>query len=461
VLPALDRWKAQASKLCRRFRTGSNEFAEQAMLIRTLLSRELIALGLRDLRAHKLRSFLTALGMIFGVGAVICMLSIGEGASAEQLENIRLLGSENIIIRSVEPPQSAEATEATTFAHKYGIKREDIERIRGLPYVHDIVRMRDVADEINYGARRFDGAVLGTTENFFDVVNVRVARGRSLAPLDDQRHAKVCVIGDEVARTLFVHEDPLGKTISVISRSTGPVPYEVIGVLEALVTAGAPAKGVGARNINRDVYIPLKAADLRYGNVKAKMKSGSREIKEVQFSDLYVNVDEQEHVLDVAKLIGRVFQHGHRDLDYTVIVPLELLQQAQKSKRIWQIVLGSIAGISLLVGGIGIMNIMLASVTERTREIGIRRALGAKRYHITAQFLVETVILSVSGGIIGIVVGIGFAGIVTWVVDWQTIIPWWGVFLSFMVSAIVGVSFGLYPARAAAALDPIEALRYE
>ena len=431
------------------------------MLIRTILSRELIALGLRDLRAHKLRSFLTALGMIFGVGAVICMLAIGEGASAEQLESIRLLGSENIIIRSVEPPRSDQAGEAQTRVSKFGVKGEDIERILELPHVDELVRMRDVANDMTYGARRCDGTVLGTQENFFDVVNVSVARGRGLTALDAQRHLKVCVIGQEVARALFQHEDPLGKNISVISLATGAVPYKVVGVLGALATAGSPKKGIGARNINRDVYIPLAVADLRYGDLKIKMQSGSREIKEVQYSDVYVNVDEQQNVLHVSRLIERVLRHGHREPDYTIIVPLELLQQAEQSKKIWQIVLGSIAGISLLVGGIGIMNIMLASVTERTREIGIRRALGAKRYHITAQFLVETVILSVTGGIIGIIVGIGFASVVTWIVGWETIIPWWGVALSFMVSAVIGVSFGLYPARAAAGLDPIEALRYE
>jgi len=431
------------------------------MLLRTLLSRELIALGLRDLRAHKLRSFLTALGMIFGVGAVICMLAIGEGASAEQLENIRLLGSENIIVRSVEPPQSMQVGEARTWVQRYGIKLEDVERIRALPHVRDIVLMREVANDITYGARRFDGVVLGTTENFFGVVKVSLARGRALTPIDAQRHNKVCVLGAEAARALFGHEDPLGKTISVVTIATSAVPYEVVGVLAPQVTAGTPAKGIGARDVNRDVYIPLRVADLRYGNLKIAVKSGSREAKEVQYSDLYVNVDAQENVLAVAKLIERALAHGHRHRDYNVIVPLELLRQAEQSKRIWQIVLGSIAGISLLVGGIGIMNIMLASVTERTREIGIRRALGAKRYQITAQFLVETVILSVCGGAIGIAVGIGFASVVTWIVAWETIIPWWGVILSFGVSALVGVSFGLYPARAAAGLDPIEALRYE
>jgi len=163
----------------------------------------------------------------------------------------------------------------------------------------------------------------------------------------------------------------------------------------------------------------------------------------------------------VSKQTEQILRHSHRDQDYTITVPLELLRQAEQAKRLWQIVLGSIAGISLLVGGIGIMNIMLASVTERTREIGIRRALGAKRYHITAQFLVETLILSIGGGLVGVMVGIGFAWLVTFVADMQTIIPWWGVFLSFGVSAMVGISFGLYPARSAAELDPIEALRYE
>jgi len=432
------------------------------MLIRTLLSWELLTLGLRDLRAHKLRSFLTALGMIFGVGAVICMLSIGEGASAEQMESIRLLGSQNIIIRSVEPPAPQQASEATTFVHEYGITRDDVERLRGLPHVEDLVQMREVADTMIHGARRFDGAALGTTVNFFHVVNVHIARGRALTDMDCERHQKVCVIGAEVARGLFGHEDALGQTVTVNSRSTGLIPYEVVGVLGQVIKAGSPAKGMGtARDINRDLYIPLSTVDLRYGDLNVKWTRGSREIKRVQLSDVYLNVDEQENVLAASKQTEQALRHAHREQDYIITVPLELLKQAEQAKRLWQIVLGSIAGISLLVGGIGIMNIMLASVTERTREIGIRRALGAKRYHITAQFLVETLILSIGGGLVGVMVGIGFAWLVTFIADMQTIIPWWGVFLSFGVSAMVGISFGLYPARAAAELDPIEALRYE
>ncbi len=431
------------------------------MLLRTLLSPELIGLGLRDLRAHKLRSFLTALGMIFGVGAVICMLSIGEGASAEQLEQIRLLGSQNIIIRSTEPPRSGQASQGNTRIAEYGIRREDLRRIAELPYIQEIARLREVANEITSGGRRIDGDVLGTTLNFFEIINVELGRGRLLTPLDSKEHAKVCVVGQEIARGLFPQSDPLGRTITVLSASTGPVPYRVVGVLAPVETAGKPSRGTGARDINREVFIPLATADLRYGDLNYRRTSGSREIKRVEYSDVYVHVNSEDNVRAAALMVERLFQHGHDKLDYTINVPLELLKQAEQTKALWQAVLGSIAGISLLVGGIGIMNIMLASVTERTREIGIRRALGAKQVHITAQFLIETLILSVSGGIIGIIAGIGFARVVSVSAGFDTIVPVWGVAMSFLVSVLVGISFGLYPARAAARLDPIVALRYE
>ena len=432
------------------------------MLLRVLLSPEYFALGLRDLRAHKLRSLLTALGVIFGVAAVICMLSIGEAASSEQLAQIRLLGSQNIILRSVEPPQSQEVSKAQDAVKKYGLTDADVARLRELPYVQELVLLRDVADTIVFGARRFDGHVLGTSENFFSAVHVRIARGRALCDLDSQQHEKVCVAGAAVARELFPQTDPLGQTVTVQSRSAGAVPYTIVGVLSETLTAGNPAKGLGARNMNRELFIPLGTADLRYGDLKVKQQGASREITNVHYHEIYVRVEAQEQVLPVSRLVERVMQHGRkeaRERDFAITVPLELLQQAERVKRDSQIVLGSIAGISLLVGGIGIMNIMLASVTERTREIGIRRALGAKRHHITAQFLIQTLLLSVTGGLIGIGLGIGMAHLVTMYAEWQTIIPLWGVLLSFFVSALVGVVFGLYPASAAARLDPIQAMK--
>ncbi len=415
-------------------------------------------MGLRDLYAHRLRSLLTALGVIFGVGAVICMLSIGEGASAARLEQIRLLGSENIILRSKKPPRSQQATQGEQAILTYGITREDVARLRHLPHVEEMVLMRNVAETIVHGAIQFHGAVLGTTSNFFDVVHVEVVRGRPLAELDQEQHAKVCVLGAEAARSLFPRSDPLGKTVTVQSRSAGSLPYVVVGILGRVLTAGSPAEGLGARDINSDVYIPLTTADLRYGDLKVTYRGISREAEDVQFSDVYLRVLPQERVLLASNMVDRVMTFRRDQEDFDVLVPLNELQMIEREKRERQIVLGSIAGISLLVGGIGIMNIMLASVTERTREIGIRRALGAKRYHVTAQFLIQTLMLSVFGGIIGIILGVGMAWLLTTLVQWETIIPLWGVLLSFFVSAAVGIVFGLYPARAAAQLDPIEAL---
>ncbi len=417
---------------------------------------------MKNLRLHKLRSFLTALGIIFGVAAVICMLSISEGASASEMELIKLLGTQNIIVRSVAPDRGTAVSQGNARVLEYGITREDLKVIREtVPDVDLIVPMREIAFETSFRDRVCGSAVVATDASFFEVVNIPVSLGRGITHHDEEHLEKVCVIGDEVRARLFTHEDPIGQSITVHSQTTGPVPFLVVGVLQRVQTAGTPARGIGERNINMDVYVPFATADKRFGDMTLKVASGSREMRKVPFSDLYIRAAALENVIDVSDMIERVMQWGHQKVDYEIKVPLERLKLAEKEKANRQITLGAIAGISLLVGGIGIMNIMLASVTERTREIGIRRALGARQAHIIQQFLVETVVLSTTGGVLGILLGWCGALLITQAVGWPTIVQPWTIGVSFGLSVMVGVFFGLYPAIAAARLDPIEALRHE
>ena len=423
---------------------------------------ETIQLGLKNLRLHKLRSLLTALGIIFGVGAVICMLSISEGASASEMELIRLLGTQNIIVKSAKPDRGGAVSQGNTRILEYGITEEDRGLIEStLPHVSKVVPLREVAYLVSRGDRQYGAPVVGTDVDFFSTVTVPISAGRALAQHDQEARAKVCVIGDEIRRQLFSHEDPIGQTLTVHNRASGVIPFEVVGVIQPVMTAGSPARGIGERNLNGDVLIPFSTADSRYGCTIYTMTSGSRELTKVAYSDLYVHVSDMEHVLAVAKMVNRIMELGHEKQDYEVKVPLERLRLAEKEKANRQITLGTIAGVSLLVGGIGIMNIMLASVTERTNEIGIRRALGARQVHIVQQFLVETVVLSTSGGLLGILLGWSGAVIISRSVGWPTIVQPWTVGVSFGLSVLVGVFFGMYPAIAAAKLDPIEALRHE
>ena len=427
----------------------------------SLINLETIHLGLTNLRLHKLRSLLTALGIIFGVAAVICMLSISEGASADEMRMIQLLGTQNIIVNSVKPEETTQASEGNQRLLEYGITEDDVRLIRRtIPHIDRIVPLKSVAYAVRRRDKRFDGKVIGTTPDFFGVVNISVARGRALTDLDMEERAKVCVIGSEVRREVFAFEDPLGESLFA-ERYEGTVPYVVVGVLEEIHTAGAPARGVDDRDINREIYIPFSTSSSRYGAITLKPSTGATEFFKLEYSGLYVHVDELDNVEPVSEMVKRVLEYGHEKVDYEVRVPLARLKMAQKKMRNDQIILGCIAGISLLVGGIGIMNIMLATVTERTREIGIRRALGAKRRHITVQFLVETVVLSATGGLCGVLLGCSAAYLINWFAAWDTIIRWWSIGVSFSLSVFIGVFFGMYPAISAARLDPIEALRCE
>ena len=418
-------------------------------------------LGLKNIRLHKLRSFLTTLGIICGVAAVICMLSISEGASEAEMALIRLLGTHNVIVQSVKPEGGSAVGQQRSYLLEYGLTEADYRLIREtIPHVVRVVPLREVAFEASFGPMRYPATIVGTDPAFFDTIHIALARGRRLTAVDQQEAANVCVIGDDVRRELFTYEDPIGKSITVDTLASGKVPFEVVGLLRRIETAGRPAKGIGERNLNADVFIPLSTADARYGDLRVKVQSGSREITRCTYSDFYVQVGSLDHVIAVSEMLRQALAHRHREADYAVRVPLERLMIAEAEKRRRQITLGAIAGISLLVGGIGIMNIMLATVTERTREIGIRRALGAKRKHITMQFLVESLILSSVGGLLGVACGSAGALVITLYVGWPTVIHAWTIWASLGLALAVGLFFGIFPAAAAARLDPIEALRH-
>jgi len=431
---------------------GTNSFSP-ARLSRTL------RMALRSLWLHRLRSLLTVLGIVFGVCSVIAMLAIGEGASFEAQEQIKNLGSQNVILRSIKPPEEQKVSDRAnqSYVLQYGLTYTDIERIRStIPGVTVIVPSRIMRDYVWNISRRVDCEINGTVPWYPEMRNHHVSIGRFFNEADMQSSASVCVIGAEMVPTLFPLDSPLGRDVRV-----GGGYYRVIGVMEPRGKVVKTEEGQSSQGAANQMFIPLETAKTRYGEVLTKRRSGSFEAERVQLHEVTVKVESREQVVPVADAIKALLTHHHKKKDYDIIVPLELLKRAERTKQIFNIVLGSIAAISLLVGGIGIMNIMLATVTERTREIGIRRALGAKRRDIVTQFLVEAVLLSGAGGLFGVALGIAIPMLVTWFAGMKTIITFWSPLIAFSISALVGILFGLYPALRAAEMDPVEALRHE
>ena len=428
---------------------------------------ETIKLGLKNLWLHRLRSFLTALGIILGVAAVIIMVSIGEGSKQVALQQIERLGARNIIIRSVKPPESVQAQQGQEqgFQTKYGLTRIDLARIdRFFPQADVIVPVKAVGMQVLKGVNRKTSQAFGTVPELLDVAKLRVARGRYLTAGDIESRSAVAVIGYEIARTLYSAEDALGQTIQIDQQT-----FEVVGILQQVGLAGGAGAALIGRDLNQDVHIPMSTARSRFGDVVMRRSSGSFSAEEVQVHEVYYTSASRDTVLNEAKQLRRLIEDQHPKMDdVEIIVPFELLEEAKRVALTWQIVLGFVAGISLLVGGIGIMNIMLASVTERTREIGIRRALGATKKAITNQFLVETSVLSAIGGIVGVLFGIIVSLGLGWgaaVLDYgenlSTQITLWSILLSFAVATLTGLVFGIYPARVAARKDPVVALRHD
>jgi putative ABC transport system permease protein len=421
-----------------------------------------VKLGFKSLKLHKLRAVLTMLGIIFGVCSVIAMLAIGEGASYEAQEAIKKLGSLNIIIRSLKPPEQARAQNTggpRGMQLKYGITYDDAGRLLGtIPGVLRVLPMRIIRENVRFQRSEVPCQVVGTLPFYTEVTGSAVVRGRFLAYADEEHMENVCVITTGLARRLFPYQDPLNHAVKIDAFY-----YQVVGIVQerSLPEQRSQSGKMEGEPLDNNVYIPLNTSRTRFGEVLIRRTAGSFEADEVQLHQVTVQLRDLPAVETADPQIKTLLNRFHDQNDYEIIVPLQLLRQAEQTKRIFNIVLGSIAAISLLVGGIGIMNIMLATVTERTREIGIRRALGAKKADIMMQFLVETVVLAVGGGLIGVCIGILTPVLVSHLTTMKTIVTLWSVLLAFSISGAIGVIFGLYPAKAAADLDPIEALRHE
>jgi len=404
-------------------------------------------MGLEGLTDHKLRSFLTMLGIILGVASVIAMLSIGEGAKREALEKFKILGVNNIIVR--DKALSDQELEEVRAKFSPGLSLKDADAIQAIiPTVENVAPQAEFEIEARYEDKSAKATLVGITPVVLNILNYELELGTLLTEDHYQREMRVCLLGAEVAKSLFPTEDPLGKRVKLEDQW-----FQVQGVMVSRSLYTETVGELAARNLNQDIYIPLSSFLRRFTK---------EELLASQIDQLTVKVNESSQLVETGAIIRRILDRRHyRNKDFDIVIPYELLKQEEKERRIYNLVLGSIAAISLLVGGIGIMNIMLATVLERTREIGVRRALGAKRKDILNQFLIEAVGLSLVGGTIGVFLGIAMSEVVSNIGEFGAIVSPFHVLLAFFVSAAVGVISGTFPARRAANIDPIEALRYE
>ena len=425
---------------------------------------------------HKLRSALAVLGILIGVTAVIWLVAMGEGVSYQAQQQIKDLGATSIIVRSIKPAEESSRDVGSRFGISYGLLRDDYERIiTNVPTVTRAVPMREISREVRHREHFIDGQVIGCTPDYFGMNRLKIARGRPISQVDMQGYSNVVVLAWEAAAKLFPIEDPLGRAVQL-----GTEFYVVVGIAAERTAAAAIGGSLDARQYDRDVYIPLSTFRARIGDRVFTMRAGATQLETVELTQITAVVEDMAEVDATADIIRALLQRYHTVVDYAVVVPKELLEQAETMRAMFNVLLLLIAGISLLVGGIGIMNIMLATVTERTREIGIRRALGATKGEIVQQFLWETVVLSGTGGLLGVLVGFlcgptvnGIRQLVsTFLPEVWTALPPnirnleprlapWSIIAAFGISVGVGIIFGIYPARRAANMDPIEALRHE
>ncbi len=425
--------------------------------------------GFRELWSHKLRSLLTMLGVIFGVSAVIAMVSIGEGARQETLQSIQQLGIDVLHVRRVA--LAGEMQDQATKKSPFGLNYGDALALKELcDFATRVVPSCRVFGEVSAAGKAVDARVFGTSPDYIQTSHLGVAEGRFLDDLDGDHRAHVCVLGAEVKRAAFAFEDPVGKFIKI-----GLSNFRVIGVMQERVLETTETT-FALRDLNQDVYIPITVAmeDFQLYMEKAIPMNpeavmglvGSMferpPLNRRPISEIAVQVRNSDMTVPAAQVVKQILGQRHGGVpDFEIIIPIELLRQRQQTQRIFNIVMGAIASISLLVGGIGIMNIMLATVTQRAREIGIRRCIGAKRGDIVRQFLVECLVITMIGGVIGVGGGIGAAQAISQYAQWKTVVAGTAVVLSLGVSVSVGLIFGLYPAIRAASIEPMEALRAE
>ena len=426
---------------------------------------------------NKLRGMLTALGIVFGVAAVIAMLAIGSGAKKFILDQMKLIGTNNIVFEHQEPSDGesnvddAEATSSSSGNQSQletwapGMSVRDLEVIRAITPNIDVMSPEIINEtKAIYQGKILDIRCVGVTNAFFDVNQLEISKGSYFTDEHIRNNKPVCIIGKNIATKLFSGQDPYGKSIKC-----GNDYFTIIGILERRVATRETLDALGLRDYNSDIFIPMNVSLIRFGDRsqirKDDVGQNSRRRGDSggsmhQVDRLVVRVADSRQLQGTADVIARILKRNHMDqVDFSVEIPELLLQQEQKTQDIFNLVLAVIAGISLLVGGIGIMNIMLASVYERIKEIGLRRALGATSQDIILQFLFEAMLVSVIGGVLGIFLGVAAAKAISGAAEIPTTISWWSVILSFGVAAAIGLIFGIFPARKAALLDPIEALR--
>ena len=449
---------------------------------------QILSVSLEAVFLNKSRSILTALGIIFGVAAVIAMMAIGNGARQEILEQIKMVGVNNIVILPVKQgnPQGKSdqnsKNEGKSMQKKYvpGLTLADVRNLQKvLPTIARISPEIDYTMMASSNGKKMQAHLTGIWPSFFEIFNLSVKKGAFFTQEQSEKGDPVCVIGPEVAARLFPDENPLGKKLKA-----GGVWLQVIGIIRGL-QVNKKAEDMGISDYNLSIFTPLKTILLRYKDRslvnQASLMGGGGQVVIMggdiaffgnndkasgpdnnQLDKMVVQVKESNQLVPTAAVIKKILKRRHQNTEnFEIKIPELLLKQEQKTKDIFNIVLGAIAGISLLVGGIGIMNIMLASVMERIREIGVRRATGATQKDIIFQFLAESTFISISGGVIGVLLGVIMAKVITLTTGILTIVSIWSILLSFGVAAAVGIIFGYLPAKKAALKDPVESLRHD